>query len=273
MDEPQLVVELLWECKNDMSARGITEPSAHIALVAPHSQAPSQNSSTPQPSIPAAAQVGVPQPSQPVLSSSSGPPPSSAVQINASNPQQSLEVVQSLSTSNSLSSSHNVSSSSSSASSSFVQHTYSGSNSFQSTSGTTSNAFATHESSVFVSSNSPVPRGVSTIINSSSPVISASNSGRSADLTSTIAASPSFFSNTVSSAQSSQLLSSFNSALPSAPVALRGICRNCGQRESDCILLPCGHLALCSVCVLLPTAALCPVCLAPVRSVVRTYLA
>ena len=250
-----------------MSARKITEPSTYIALVAPHSQAPSPNSFTPQPSVPAAAQVGVPQPSQPVLSSSSGPPPSSAVQTNAPNPQQSLEVAQSLSTLNSLSSSHNVSSSS------FVQLTYSGSNSFQSTPGTTSdsNAFATRESSVVVSSISPVPRGVTT--NSFTPVISASNSGRSADLTSTIAASPSFFSNTVSSAQSSQLLSSFNSALPSAPVALRGICRNCGQRESDCVLLPCGHLALCSVCVLLPTAALCPVCLASVRSVVRTYLA
>ena len=264
MDEPQLVVELLWECVSDMSARGITEPSAYIALVAPHSQAPSQNSSTPIASVPAAAQVGAPQPSQPVLSSSSGPPPSSAVQTNAPNSQQSLEVAQSLSTSNSLSSSHNMSSSS------FVQHTYSGSNSFQSTPGTTSsnsNAFATRESSVVVSSISPVPRGVSS--NSSTPVISASNSGRSADLTSTIASS----SNTVSSAQSSQLSSSSNSAPPSAPVALRGICRNCGQRESNCVLLPCGHLTLCSVCVLLPSAALCPVCRAPVRSVVRTYLA
>ena len=57
------------------------------------------------------------------------------------------------------------------------------------------------------------------------------------------------------------------------PVAPRGLCKECSQRESECVLLPCGHLALCFNCVQLPSAALCPVCRSPVHSIVRTFLA
>ena len=61
VEDPQIVVELLWECANEMNARGITDPSAFLALVAPHSQQAS-SAAAPQPSGPDAAHVSTPGP-------------------------------------------------------------------------------------------------------------------------------------------------------------------------------------------------------------------
>ena len=53
----------------------------------------------------------------------------------------------------------------------------------------------------------------------------------------------------------------------------RGKCKLCNSRESDCLILPCGHLVVCFACVNTPAAAMCPVCNSVARSVVRTFLA
>ena len=53
----------------------------------------------------------------------------------------------------------------------------------------------------------------------------------------------------------------------------RGKCKLCNSRESDCLILPCGHLVVCFACVNTPAAAMCPACNSIARSVVRTFLA
>ena len=53
----------------------------------------------------------------------------------------------------------------------------------------------------------------------------------------------------------------------------RGKCKLCNSRESDCLILPCGHLVVCFACVNTPSASMCPACNSIARSVVRTFLA
>ena len=262
--DPQLVLELVAMCEREMVARAITEPTAFISMFAPHA-APTTSSQTPSSSaLSQAAVISPPQVSQTALSTA--PPPASSPALPAglvsSNEQTDASIMRTHSPGSSVNSSNyrHESSTQSTLSSGYSSDS-------RSLSSQTAGATSTNSSTFESSESLPGPR-----VSSLTGTISDPSSGQpSSNFISSIIVPN---SNSTSTMQASR---SFESAPCSgaqgATVAPRGICRECLQKESDCVLLPCGHLALCSSCVMLPSAALCPVCRAPVRSVVRTFLA
>lgn len=235
------------------------EPAAFLTLFAPHA---SQTTQSQNPSVPVSTQTPVTNPplvSQTALSTVLTPLPSVPGGSLSFHEQQSALHTRSPSPS-SMTYSSNSSSLSSTQSTLSSGYSSDSRSLISQNSGTTYTNSSTRESRESFIPNS---QGVSTF----APDISVP----SAQSASNIDSSLSPFPNNAASIQSSG--SPETAPAPGAEGALRGICRHCGHRESDCVLLPCGHLALCSSCVLLPTAALCPVCRAPVRSVVRTFLA
>lgn len=61
--------------------------------------------------------------------------------------------------------------------------------------------------------------------------------------------------------------------LPSAPPASKEACIVCFEHDVNAVLIPCGHLGLCMRCAeqIVAASGVCPVCRAPVASVVQVF--
>lgn len=59
----------------------------------------------------------------------------------------------------------------------------------------------------------------------------------------------------------------------SASTTTSSECKVCFERESDHAMVPCGHQALCSVCATAHRWEFCPICRAPVSTIIKVYKA
>ena len=241
-----------------MRERGITEPAAYLVIVAPHS-AQSSSASTSQAtpsttSVPTSvptSSLSTPQAPHSFLSSTSNhhpPPPShSFIEQTGSSPP-----------GRTTSTSNQTSPSSQAAATTLTQRTHS--------------TMQRSEDDHVARPNSPRnPR--STVENSTGANAQSPPESPPSDSLLSTPASAAKSNSSISQPASQEFNVASNASHLIKPIAPRGLCKECGQRESECVLLPCGHLTLCFTCVQLSSVSLCPVCRSPVHSIVRTFLA
>ena len=228
-----------------MRERGLTEPAAYLVIVAPHtaqsSSAPASQATTPAGPVPNSVQtssLSTPQAPQSVLSSNSHSPPSSHSSIEQrGNPPSDRPSY----------TSYQTPSSSQAAATTLTQSTQS----------------TIHRPEDHSTARQNSPRNPRSTVED--PTAQSHSESPQSD---------SHHSTPAPAAKSNSSIShGSNASHLIKPIAPRGLCKECGQRESECVLLPCGHLALCFTCAQLQSAALCPVCHSPVHSIVRTFLA
>ena len=249
---------MLWECEREMQERGLTEPAAYLVIVAPLAaqSSPATASQVVPPAGPEPTSVPTPSLSAPQASLSA---PSSIPNPHSPHPSNSsIELTGNPTPGRPsyYSNSNHTSSSSQAAPTILVQTT-------ERTSFT--------QPSVNNASYPSSPRNPPSI--AESPIAQSAPESSPSDSLHSTPASAAKSNNRVSQAASQALNENSTLSHLIKPVAPRGLCKECGKSESECVLLPCGHLALCFTCVQLPSSSLCPVCHSPVHSIVRTFLA